>query len=490
VVTPAVASVSLTRSIFLRLLGLVYLAAFVSIACQIDGLVGSRGILPAAKYLRSAHEALGHEAYWRLPTLAWIDCTDTAIHLICANGILLSVALIIGITPQICLALLWVLYLSIMTIGQDFLSFQWDVLLLEAGFLAIFYAPAGLSLSARYTTPPSRISIWLFRWLLFRLMFLSGLVKIASQDPTWANWTAMSFHYETQPLPTWTSWHMYHLPMWVHKGEVAGTFFAELIAPFLYFTPRVPRLVGCVITVLLQMLIAATGNFGFFNLLTIALCVPLLEDAVWPKSMKRHSSAAKPGPRWRELALAPLAVVIVLTSSIQGLQRVGLARNVDPLAQRVVDAVGDLHITHSYGLFAVMTTERPEIILQGSDDGITWKSYAFCWKPDDELDRRPRFCTPHMPRLDWQLWFAAMGDIEQSSWTINLMRRLLEGSPTVLGLLRENPFPHKPPRYVRALRYSYHFTTRVEGAGAGDWWKREPRGLFCPPITLQDLRPL
>ncbi len=278
----------LSRSFFLRSLGVVYLIAFVSISLQIDGLVGSKGIAPAAPYLSAVHDNLGVAAYWRLPTLAWIDSSDAMLHGVCLAGVALSCGLIVGVLPQICTALLWIAYLSIVGVGQDFLRFQWDSLLLEAGFLAILFAPMDLLLSSRTNaTPPSRVMIFMLRWLLFRLMFLSGLVKCRSGDPAWADWTAMSFHYETQPLPTWTSWYMHHLPMWAHKAEVVGTFAIELVVPLMIFGPRLIRSIAFAGIVLLQLTIAATGNFGFFNLLTIALCIPLLDDETWPAKWRR-----------------------------------------------------------------------------------------------------------------------------------------------------------------------------------------------------------
>jgi predicted DCC family thiol-disulfide oxidoreductase YuxK len=482
----------LTRSLFLRLLGVAYLAAFASIAVQIDGLVGSRGIAPAARFLAAVHERFGGEAYQLLPTLAWFDSSDRFLHVLAWGGVCTAPLLILGILPQLCLVVLWAFYLSIVGIGQDFLGFQWDALILEAGFLALFFAPARLTLWSRGQTSPSRLVRFLLVWLLFRLMFLSGLVKLTSGDPNWANWAAMSFHYETQPLPTWTSWYAHHLPMWFHKAETISTLNLELVIPLLYFAPRRLRVFAFWLTVLLQCTIAATGNFGFFNLLTIAIAVVLLDDASFPRWVRDRRwpavSERRRHPAWRGIALAPLAIVLLIATTARGVLRAHFQPDWAAAAYSLTRSIEPYHVANAYGLFEVMTTERPEIIVQGSDDGVTWKSYAFRYKPDDELTRRPRFCTPHMPRLDWQLWFAAMGDVNSSPWTIGLFRRLLEGSPEVLGLLRDDPFPGHPPKYVRALLYRYHFSTPEQRARTGEWWTREPAGEFCPAITVDDLR--
>jgi lipase maturation factor 1 len=491
---PGTGNYFLTRSIFLRLLGVAYLAAFASLAVQVDGLIGSRGILPASQFLARVRAEYPGTALSLLPTLAWISASDTSLHVLCYGGVALSAVLILGVVPQLCLVLLWIFYLSLVGVGQDFLSFQWDALLLEAGFLAIFYAPTRLMLSAKHVAPPSKIVQFLFKWLLFRLMFLSGVVKITSGDPTWADWTAMGYHYETQPLPAWTSWYIHHLPAAFHKAEVVGTFAIELAVPLLFFAPRRLRNLAFSATVLLQVMITTTGNFGFFNLLTAVLCVLLLDDASWPAWLRDRRlptwGERKPRPLWRGVALAPVAAVLLIVTTVQGIRRAHFRPAFIAPAYPLVQWLSPYRVTSAYGLFEVMTTERPEILIEGSDDGVTWKPYRFRYKPDDELTRRPRFCTPHMPRLDWQLWFAALGgDVYQSPWTVNLFRRLLEGSPPVLELFRENPFPDRPPRYVRATMRRYHFSTADERARTGAWWTPGfEQQTFCPPITLGDLR--
>ena len=271
----------LTRWLFLRLLGVIYLIAFLSLWTQINGLIGSDGILPAERYLSAVREQVGLERYLAFPTLCWLNDSDAFLHLLCGGGVFLSLLLIIGVAPVLALTGLWLFYLSLVSVGQSFLSFQWDALLLETGFLAIFFRPA--SDSAKNLTGTCSIvrRVVVARWLLFRLMFASGVVKLMSGDPTWGNLTALNFHYETQPLPTVLGWYAHHLPEWFPKAAVAGMFGVEIVVPFLIFAPRRLRFLGAIALVALQLLIAATGNYCFFNLLTVALCVLLFDDVMF-----------------------------------------------------------------------------------------------------------------------------------------------------------------------------------------------------------------
>jgi hypothetical protein len=482
----------LVRWAFLRLLGVVYLIAFVSLGSQLAGLVGSRGILPARETMSAAREqfdqqGLGVRRFLQFPTLAWISSSDGFLAAIWVVGAVLSVALIAGVAPVPVLALLWLGYLSLTVIGQDFLSFQWDALLLEAGFLAVFFAPLGLLPVRTGEAPPSLISLWLLRWLLFRLMLGSGIVKLASGDPTWRNLTALEYHYRTQPLPTWIGWYAAHLPPWFQRFSCGTMFVIELGLPLLIFAPRRLRLATCAGMVFLQILIAATGNYCFFNLLAVALCVLLLDDAVLARvipevvrsAVVRVSAAA---PSWPTAVLAPLAVALVLITSVSFFGRFVRIPWPPPLVS-LARAVRPLRSTNSYGLFAVMTTERDEIVVEGSDDGQRWLPYEFRYKPGD-VNARPAFVEPFQPRLDWQMWFAALGDYRSNPWFISFCERLLEGSRPVLALLRTNPFPHAPPRYLRALLYRYTFTSLAEHRADGAWWARTLLGDYCPTLEL------
>jgi hypothetical protein len=313
-------------------------------------------------------------------------------------------------------------------------------------------------------------------------MFASGVVKLTSGDESWLDWTALSYHYESQPLPTWVGWWVHQLPMGMHKATVAATFAVELLVPFLMFVGRIPRLLAFAAFVGLQVTIAATGNYGFFNLLTVVLCIPLLDDAMLP--WRGHAGAEEPVPPWPPAAwarrVAVGAMLLLATAELVD----GLVEDVPwpgPLQDARV-ALDPFRLTSSYGLFRVMTKGRPEIVVEGSRDGIEWKEYAFRWKPGDPL-RAPAFLPPHMPRLDWQMWFAALSRYERTPWFEEFLDRLLDNAPAVVGLLAENPFPDEPPRFVRAMLWRYEFTTRDERRASGAWWKRTKVGLYSPVLS-------
>ncbi|HEY1336940.1 MAG TPA: lipase maturation factor family protein, partial [Bryobacteraceae bacterium] len=367
---------------FLCLLGLIYFIAFTSFGVQAAGLIGSRGLSPLPEFLKTARESLGSAAYWDVPTVLWLNSRDAAIAAVWIAGAAAALAAIFTRWPRPALAVCLVLWLSVCGAGQDFLSFQWDVLLLETGFLAIFATDA-------------RLRVWLFRWLLFRLMFFSGVVKLQSHDPTWRDLTAMSYHYQTQPLPNPLSWYMYQLPLWFHKGETLFTFAAELAVPFLYFAPRRLRHIAGYFTVGLQLLILATGNYTFFNLLAIALAVFLFIEP--PTAAERLRS---------QIVTVALTAFIGILSGLVFLQLFSLP--LPPGGAETLHWTAPLRIVNSYGLFASMTTERPEIQIEGSNDGVEWKAYEFPYKPGN-LRRAPPVIEPHQPRLDWQMWFAALG---------------------------------------------------------------------------------
>jgi predicted DCC family thiol-disulfide oxidoreductase YuxK len=490
----------LTRWLFLRLLGLIYLAAFGSLWPQITGLVGARGIIPWNGFAQAVATRYGPERFWLLPTLAWFSPTDGFLKFLVGAGIVLSVLIILGIATGPALLVSWILYLSLVTVGRDFLAFQWDALLLEAGFLAIFLASSNLLEShwksaadsaAASASPPLKTVIWLLRWLLFRLFFLSGCVKLLSHDPTWRNLTALEYHYHTQPLPTPLAWYANQLPAWFQKCSVVGAFGIELFVPFLIFAPRRLRHFGCAALIGFQVLIALTGNYAFFNLLAVALCFTLLDDAALHRLIpaglgRRLKSRIRSARRSRavRLAYSVLAAFILFVSGMEMLQDFA-ARAVPAPALELMAWAEPLHVVNPYGLFAVMTTERVEIILQGSMDGLAWQSYGFKYKPGN-LTRRPGWVAPYQPRLDWQMWFAALGTYRDNPWFLGLIRGLLEGSPEVLKLLGRNPFPNAPPRYVRALAYDYRFTNFAERSATGDWWQREYKGIYFPAVSLRD----
>ena len=482
-------SYSLSSSLYLRLIGLVYLIAFISLWVQIEGLAGSQGILPAASYLEAVSRSVGAQRYWLVPTLLWLDSSDFSLHVICAAGTLLSALLLFGLAPLLCLILLWVLYLSLTVVCGEFLGFQWDNLLLEAGFLAILMPPAAWRLPLAGATESRRLAQGLTRWLLFRLMFASGLLKLTSGDPAWRDLTALTFHYETQPLPPWTAWYAHQLPLWLHKTSIVLMFAVELLAPLLIAAPRRARHLGAAALAGLQSVIIATGNYGFFNLLSLAMCLLLVEDAAWPSYFRRKLAAARAAAatrrrRWIAWALAPLAATIVVLSLVEiagdihrGMRWPAPIRSLHRLA-------APFRSVNGYGLFRVMTRSRPEIIVEGSRDGSNWTAYEFRWKPGDPA-RRPAFVAPHMPRLDWQMWFAALSSFRQEHWVANFMARLLEGSPPVLRLLESNPFEASPPRYIRAVLYDYRFTDFAARRNDGSWWRRQVSGPYSSVLSLR-----
>jgi hypothetical protein len=477
--------------LFLRLLAVVHLIAFISLWVQLDGLIGPRGMLPATEYFAAVRGQLGSAAYTQLPTLCWVFGADTFLHALCGAGVGLALLLFAGVAPAVCLVFLWAAYLSLNYAGQVFFHFQWDTLLLETTLLAIFVAPWSLLPWWRPHQPPA-VARLLLVWLLFRLMFLAGVVKLASGDPTWRDLTALTFHYETQPLPTSLAWFAHQLPAWWHRGSCAGMFVIELLVPFFLFSIRPHRHNAAIILIAFMTAVALTGNYTFFNLLAIALCVPCLDDGWWHAVLPRANARffcrmddrRMIAPRWQRIAVLPFAAFVVMFTLVQAVPSIAPGFRGWAEFQRLAGIVGPFRSLNNYGLFAVMTRPRPELIFEGSDDRIQWRAYEFKSKPGD-LTRRPGWVAPHQPRLDWQLWFAALGSLEQNRWVIPLCEHLLRGNAGVLAQLAHNPFPDKPPRFIRIVRYEYHFTDAATRAATGHWWRRSPIDFFVPAASLR-----
>ena len=475
---------ALTQWLFLRVLAAIYLVAFASLAVQVTGLLGEHGISPAHEFFGRVGGSLGGNPgwmrFWAVPSLFWWNSSDLVLAVATWAGVALAAVLFAGRLERLILALLYVLYLSFSLAGQEFLSFQWDALLLEAGFLAIFFGR---------TSVTQRTIAWLYRWLAFRLYFLSGFVKLASHDPTWRNLSALDFHYWTQPLPTVAAWYADKLPRWFQHPSTFAVLAVELGAPFLIFAPRRIRLFGAGLLLGLQALIFITGNYTFFNFLAAAITLFLFDDQalrgiIWTPQRVREWLTAEPARSGKAGRLAAAALTLLLLP-------LGLARILENTTLQVPGPVEALarytspfQVVNSYGLFAVMTTQRIEIVVEGSDDGEHWRAYEFPYKPGD-VSRAPRWAAPYQPRLDWQMWFAALGDYRTNPWFVTFCERLLEGSPEVLGLLEKNPFPDHAPRYVRAVTYDYRFSTWDEHRRTGAWWHREPRGEYLPPVGLR-----
>ncbi|MFL6538828.1 MAG: lipase maturation factor family protein, partial [Chthoniobacterales bacterium] len=489
-------SYTAARDWFLRALGVIYFVGFVSLWLQIDGLIGHQGILPIGEWLPAAHQQLGSSAFFALPTLCWFNSSDAFLHFLCGSGAVLSLLLIVGVVPIATLVLLFVCYLSLTIAGQTFLSFQWDILLLETGFLALFIAPARWW-SRRDRREPPQIGLFLLKLLLFKLMLMSGVVKLTSGDDCWWNLTALDYHYWTQPLPTVFAWFADHSPEWLKKFSVAFCLFVEIVVPFFIWAPRRLRVAAAALIIALQITIALTGNYCFFNLLAAALCLLLIDDtyfrrpvaAVAGRGSLSSSSAAASDRGYRIQRYAAIAVLIV-TLPINATLLYSAFR---PEAEwpRPIEAaysyIERFRIVNGYGLFRVMTKTRPEIIVEGSNDGADWKPYRFRWKPGD-LNHAPTWVAPHQPRLDWQMWFAALGTYRQNEWFVLFAERLLTNSKPVVGLLADDPFPDQPPRYVRATSYEYQFTTAEERRQTGNWWKRGEARRYLPSVSLDDFK--
>jgi hypothetical protein len=467
---PTPETFALSGWIFVRLMAIIYFFAFLAFALQARGLVGAEGILPATSWLNALAEQYGPSIYWQVPTIFWWGSSDGLLIGVAWAGVILSVLLAVGVAPGWASFSLWLLYLSVVHIGQVFFSFQWDSLQLEMGFLLIFLAPwHWRSCWANLEEPPVLIR-WLAWALLFRFMIDQGAVKLLSGDEAWRDLTALTFHYETQPLPTPLAWFFHQLPLGGHRFMCALMFVIELGLPFLIWKKGTPRLVAAAGLALLQTLILLSGNHAFFNWQTIALCVLLISDQEWARLVpKMRGFQADPilvegrVRRWVNWGVAVLVGILTLAT-------VGRQNWLRPWM-----------LVNSYGAFAWMTKERPEIILEGSRDGVTWEPYEFKWKVG-ALDRAPRWNAPYHPRLDWQMWFLGLDPQRRIPvWYENFIFRLLQGSVPVRALLAKGPFEKEPPRYIRSWVYSYHFTRR----GETGWWKRELDGVYSRSASLE-----
>jgi len=463
---------TLTESLFLRLLGLVYLSAFASLWPQVQGLLGDRGIAPAVEALNALHNAFGPKAWFYVPTLFWFNSSNGALTGACILGGVAALFLLSGLFTRYAAAICFLLYLSLTTAGQPFTGFQWDALLLECGFLALFYGAPWL--------------VWAYRFLLFRLMFESGVVKLTSHDPNWRNLHALRFHFFTQPLPTPLAYYAFQSPAWLLDSLTAATLAIELVVPFLIFLPRRWRRAAGLLFIALQVLILLTGNYAFFNLLTLSLCLWCFDDETYAplRSLLQRTYPAQKIWSGRTAQAANIALALLM---VAGLLQVEAA--VLPSSRRLVRTltfpIEPFEIVNSYGLFAIMTTSRPELVLEGSDDQQQWAEYSFRYKPGD-LHRGLPLIAPYQPRLDWQMWFAALGNYRENPWVATLVFRLLSNDPSVTVLLDPAPFA-KAPKYIRVVLYRYTFSTPSERTQTGKIWNRERVGNWLESVSLPDL---
>lgn len=470
----------LTAELGARLIGLTFAIAFASYGVQVLGLSGSQGILPVAQYLEQVQQSLGVAAYWQLPTLFWLWSSDAALVTACWLGAAAGLAAAAGIYLRSSLTLCFVLYLSLQTTVQLFMRYQWDLFLLEAGFLAILVVGG------------HRAVVWLFRLLMFRFMFMGGMVKLNSGDIAWRDGTALDWHFYTQPLPNPLAWYLHHAPDWARQAMTDGTLFVELLLPVLIIMPRKLRQLAALAFIALEAMILLTGNYNFFNLLTIFICIFLFDDqalrAVLPGRLIGWLERLAPRPKRRLLAQAR---AVALTTVCAVLVMAGSALTWARATQQPYPAsltpayrwLANFRLVGGYGPFAVMTKQRDEIVIEGTADGETWLPYVLPYKPQ-ALDVMPGQVAPHQPRLDWQLWFASLSSYDRQPWFTALAAQLLRGSDDVEALFAVNPFPDEPPVAIRAKLYRYRFTSPEERAVSGDWWVREERGLYLPVARL------
>lgn len=465
------------RWIWLRALGVIFFSAFYSLAFQIHGLIGPNGILPAGDYLRTLTSVLGPiERFWYAPTLLWASSGRAALTVVVAAGIVSSLLLVGNVWPRGTVAICTLLFLSCVAALQDFSSYQSDGMLLEAGFISFFFAPRGFRPRLGGADPPSALSLFMLRWEWFRIYFESGVVKIASGDPHWRDLTAMDEYYQNGPLPTWPGWYVQHLPHWYHAATVILTLVVEWILVWAVFLPRRFRIACFVIVTALQIGIISTANYAFLNYLVLCLGVLLLDDRVFDRFRPRAPAAADvraPRRWWRRMEIGALGLALYVTAASFLLPFAGSPS----LPMAPVRLLAPLRIANSYRLFAVMTTARYEIEFQGSRDGKTWIAYPFRYKPQDPR-RAPGIYAPYQPRFEWNLWFASLGPWQQSNWVVAAQQRLIEGSPSVLGLFRDDPFHGRPPAMVRTVVYQYWFTDLETKQRTGMWWRRRVLGPF------------
>ena len=518
------------RWIFLRALAAIYFSAFYSLLCQIKGLIGPSGIMPAQQVLSAIGEQFGIGRYWYAPTLYWISASNAALVAVTWLGLAASIAAFVNFWPRLSFFICFLSFLSFIAAAGVFSSYQSDGMLLEAGFLALFFAPRGVLPRWGASDPPSRASQFLLQWEWFRIYFESGIVKLLSGDPQWRTFTAMDEYYQNGPLPTWVGWYAEHLPHWFHAASVAGTLALELAIVFMMFFPRRVRLICFFIVTPWEIGVILTANYTFLNYLVLALGFLLLDDKFlmrfvpvrfrprgWEKARLSESTVdareltpilassgdvtgvadgdlmergrslpnwrQRLGAHWRAAGLAFAAVMLTWIAYDTTVQMIAMPLGEIPGPIRPIELLEPFRIANRYGLFAVMTRGRYEIEFQGSNDGQTWTAYQFRNKPQ-ALNEAPRIYAPYQPRFDWNLWFASLGDWHDNDMVPLTEERLLAGDADVLALFRANPFPEGSPRYVRAVLWQYWFTSIDEKRKTGDWWRREYLGLYAPELTV------
>jgi hypothetical protein len=474
----------LTRFVILRLLGFLYFMAFLAAVNQLGPLIGHEGLLPADSYLQrlTEHFGSGVEGFCELPSVFWLGCSDRALLAVAWLGLALALLVMLGYANALIMLALWALYMSIVNVGQLWYSYGWEMQLLETGMLGAFLCPLLDGRPFPRRAPPVAV-LWLYRWLIFRIMLGAGLIKLRG-DTCWRDLTCLYYHYETQPIPNPLSAWLHFRPPWFHQAGTLWNHFVELVVPWFGFGPRPVRHVAGVLLASFQVVLILSGNLSFLNWLTIVPCLACFDDSFWARLLPRALTeraravalAARPSSG-QEFAVVAFALVVVLLS-------IEPVVNLVSPGQVMNTSFNRLKLVNTYGAFGHVGRERFEIIFEGthspSPEGAVWREYEFPAKPGDPR-RCPPIVAPYQPRLDWQIWFAAMATPREYPWTVHFAWKLLHNDRGTLSLLANDPFPAEPPRYVRAELYRYHFTRPEEADGS--WWQRERVGSWLPPLS-------
>jgi Lipase maturation factor len=460
----------LSRLVFQRGLAAIYLIGFVVAANQFRGLLGSKGLLPIPQFV-------GRMPMRRAPSLFQLHYSDRFFAATVWGGAAVAAATVAGVadigplwTSMLIWAVLWTLYLSIVNVGQTWYGFGWESLLLEAGFLAIFLGNARVA--------PPVLVLWLLRWLLFRIEFGAGLIKLRG-DPCWRNLTCLRYHHETQPMPGPLSWFFHRLPAPMHRVEVAANHFTQLVAPVLLFTPQPVATAAAVVVIVTQLWLVVSGNFAWLNWLTIVIAVSAVESSLIVEPPEFEAT-----PSWYEAVVLAVTALIVVRSY-------GPVRNLISRRQLMNYSFDPFHLVNAYGAFGSISRRRDEVVIQGTADAdvgpdTTWREYEFKGKPGDPR-RRPPQVAPYHLRLDWMMWFIPLSPAYAGAWFPALLRKLLVNDGDVLRLMRRNPFPDAPPVHVRAVLYRYRYTRRRERRETGAWWHRALIDVLVAPVSLRRL---
>ncbi|MDB4923146.1 lipase maturation factor family protein [Mucilaginibacter sp.] len=480
----------LTRFVILRLLGVVYAVAFLVVINQIVPLIGSNGLLPIGIYLKQVSAALGSAGagFVRLPSLFWLWHSDTALLTVAWVGFLLSCVVMAGYADALLLTVLWLLYMSFVHVGQDWYGYGWEIQLTETGFLAIFLCPLFDLRPFPRCAPPLPIIV-LFRWLTFRIMLGSGMIKFRG-DKIWRNGTALYYHFETQPIPGPLSRWFHFFPRIALKIGVWFNFLAELVAPWFIFWPRIARHIAGSMIVLFQVTIILSGNLSFLNWLTIIPALACFDDGFWSRLLPNRLVRKADAAAGRAETSKPMLTTAWVVTGVIALLSIQPALNILSPGQIMNTSFDPLDLVNTYGAFGTVGQERLNVVFEGTTDGkpddkANWKPYIYKGLPVS-LDKRPPQIAPYQLRLDWQMWFAAMSSPNEYPWTLNLVWKLLHNDPGAVGLFAGNPFTARPPQYIRAVLYRYKFAR--PGNPKGLWWNRERVGLWLPVMSAKDPR--